>query len=82
MDKVPLLHSILKCSDKINFEVNQEACTVSLPPSAPIQPLFRKLKTAVGNSPKIPISLSTPVGKEEFPESTDFGILEHPSPVI
>lgn len=39
VDKVPLLHSILKRSDKINFEVNQEACAVSLPPR-PLHPAF------------------------------------------
>ncbi|KAL6042690.1 hypothetical protein STEG23_013996, partial [Scotinomys teguina] len=43
---------VLKCTDKINFEVNQDACAVFLS----TLPLFRNLKTTVGNSLKISIS--------------------------
>lgn len=53
LDKVPLLHSILKCADKINFEVNQDACA-AFPSHCPSPCLYSETsETTVGNSLKI-----------------------------
>lgn len=78
VDKAPLLHSILKCADKINFEVNQDACAAFPSPC-----LYSETsKTTVGNSLKICISHiqskeSGSVPRTERASNT----VEHPSPV-
>lgn len=78
MAKVPLLRSVLKWTDKINFEVNQDACAVLLSPPAFIQKPQKPLWVIPSRSASHTFSLKS---QEAFPEQTAFNTVEHPSPV-
>lgn len=76
VDKVPL-HSILKCTDKINFEVNQDACAV-FPSLCLYSETSKPLWVIPSRSASHTSSLKS---QEAFPEPNVFNTVEHPSPV-